>query len=80
MADRVNMVSKEHAAGATYEEDTRRSYLLILASFGEAVTCAVGGGDALTIPAGGYWEPFVVPTSELVLTGHCMVVTDTRHS
>jgi hypothetical protein len=75
--NKINMSSKAQASGATYPENTRRAYLFIVAV--AELTVAVGGGDAFTIPAGGHWAPHICPTSPVVITGSCVVTTDTAH-
>lgn len=75
--NRVNMVSKAQPTGATYPQNGRRNYLFIVAVL--ECTVAVGGGDAFTIPQGGHWCPHVSPTSEVIITGSCVVTSDTAH-
>ncbi len=74
---KTSMTSKAQAAGATYPANARRKYLFIVAE--AELTVAVGGGDAFTIPDGGHWAPHVTPTSQIVITGACVVTTDTVH-
>jgi len=75
--NKAPMVSKAQAAGAVYPNDNRRSYLFIVAV--DECTVAVGGGDAFTIPAGGHWAPAISPTSEVIITGSCVVTIDSTH-
>ena len=74
MINKANLVSKAQSGTTTYLADTRRNYLFVVAV--TETTCAVGGGDAFTIPAGGHWAPHICPTNEIVLVGSCVVTTD----
>jgi hypothetical protein len=75
--NKTRMVSKSQSGTTTYTLNNRRNYLFIVAV--DALTVAVGGGDAFSIPAGGHWAPHITPTSEVIITGACVVTSDAVH-
>lgn len=60
---------------ATLQRDNNRSYLMVYAK--EKTDLIINGGDPLTLEAGTFFEPLVVPTGSIQVEGRCVLVTNT---
>ncbi len=65
---RLNAASKQYTTTKTWPADTGRGYLFIYVVSGDITVEFGGGGGAIPVTAGGFFEPSATPTSEMVIT------------
>ena len=65
----LNLISTGHIGNTTLPAFTSRGYLLIAMTAGSTGTINFGGGTGeIPLAADGWYEPYVVPTSEITVT------------
>lgn len=65
---RLNIRSDQYTATKTWPADSSRGYLAIFVTSGDVTVAFGGGSGAIPITSGGFLEPVVTPTSEVVIT------------
>ena len=75
----LNIISTQYTGNTTIPADRNRGYLMIVMLAGATSTVTFGGGTG-ALPVTSYYEPYVVPSSELVIvtTGSFVVLSNTQ--
>lgn len=77
----ANMSSVEYTGTKTWAANPNRRYFFIIATSGASTIEIGGGGGLIPLPEGSWWEPTVIPTSEIIVTsgaGTVVVTSDQR--
>jgi hypothetical protein len=69
---RANIKTKQYTSPTSISENANRTALAVY--FNSTGTIALGGGDPVSFGVNGVYEPLVVPTSDVAITGTDYVV------
>jgi hypothetical protein len=65
---RANIVSTEYTGNTTIVRNLNRSYFMVIMTSGTGTVEFGGGGGAVPLAADTFYEPYVTPTSEIIVT------------